>query len=140
MAYRSDEWATVWSRLPRTLSSDPRFAKHLGRLREETSRWSDAADAYRRAWEHAPDNIVGYRLRRALFLAGRTEEAARWDRLVLNYRDAYKRARVIADQVNAALKEARMPEVGLCQSMASLRERMGRVDEARAWQQFDLRK
>ena len=45
MAYRSDEWAAVWSRLPRTLAADPRFAKHLGRLHEETGRWSDAARA-----------------------------------------------------------------------------------------------
>jgi tetratricopeptide (TPR) repeat protein len=140
MAYRSDEWAAVWSRLPHTLAADPRFAKHLGRLHEEARQWSDAAQAYRRAWEHAPDNTVGYRLRRALFLSGQKEEAARRDRVVLEYRSAFKQARVIADQVQTALKEGRMPEVGLCQVMAVLRERMGRVDEARAWQQLDARK
>ena len=93
MAYRSDEWTAVWTRLPHALATDPRFAKHLARLHEETHRWSDAARAYRRSWEYAPDNTVGYRLRRALFLSGQTEEAARWDRLVLDYRDAFKQAR-----------------------------------------------
>jgi tetratricopeptide (TPR) repeat protein len=140
MAYRADEWAAVWARLPRTLAADPRFAKHLGRLHEQNGRRSEAARAYRRAWEHSPDNIVGYRLRRALFLSGQSEEAALWDRLVLDYRNAFKQARVMLDQVNAALKEGRMPEEGLCQLMANLRERMGRVDEARAWQLLDLRK
>jgi tetratricopeptide (TPR) repeat protein len=137
MAYRSDEWTAVWSRVPHSLAGDPRFAKHLARLHEETHRWFDAAQAYRRSWEYAPDNTVGYRLRRALFLSGQTDEAARWDRLVLDYRDAFKQARVIADQVQAALKEGRMPDAGLCQRMAGLRQRMGRVDEARAWQQLD---
>jgi tetratricopeptide (TPR) repeat protein len=140
MSYRSDEWAAVWSRLPQTLAADPRFAQHLGRLHQETGRWSDAARAYRRAWEYAPDNIVGYRLRRALFFAGQTEETALWDRLVLDYRNAFKQARVIADQVDTALKEGRMPDPHLCQLMVSLRERMGRADEARAWQQFELHK
>jgi tetratricopeptide (TPR) repeat protein len=140
MAFRSDEWAAVWSRLPDTLATDPRFAKHLGRLHEESGQWSDAAGAYRRAWEYTPDNIVGYRLRRTLFFAGKTEEAAQWDRLVLDYRSAFKQARVIADQVKTALKEGRMPEEGLCRLMASLRERMGRIDEARAWRQLELQK
>ena len=137
-AYRSEESAAVWSRLPQTMAADPRFAKHVGRMHEEARRWSDAAHAYRRAWEYAPDNIVGYRLRRALYLADQIEEAARWDRRVLDYRSAFKQARVIADQVDTALKQGRMPHVGLCRLMADLRERMGRVDEARAWQQIDV--
>jgi tetratricopeptide (TPR) repeat protein len=140
MAYRSEEWAAVWSRLPHTLLADPRFAKHLGRLHQEAGRWSDAAGAYRCAWQYKPDNIVGYRLRRALFFAGQTEAAARWDRLVLEYRDAFKQARGIADQVKTALNEGRIPEARLCQFMASLRERMGRVEEARAWKQLEIHK
>ena len=47
---------------------------------------------------------------------------------------------MIADQVQTALAEGRMPDVALCQVMAGLRERMGRVDEARAWLQLDARK
>jgi tetratricopeptide (TPR) repeat protein len=140
LANRSEEVADVFSRLPHALAADPRIAKHLGRLHEETSRWSDAASAYRRAWDYEPDNTVGYRLRRALVIAGQTEEAARWDRLVLDYRNAFKEARGIADQINASLDEGRIPTPGLCQLMASSRERMGRVEEARAWRQLELGK
>jgi len=139
VANRSEEWADVWSRLPAALAADPLFAKHLGRLHQEAGRWSDAALAYARAWEHAPDNTVGYRLRRVLFFAGRPDEAARWDRIVDDYRSAFKQARVVADQVDTALKEGRMPEQVLCRLMANLRERMGRAEEARAWQELTLR-
>jgi hypothetical protein len=130
--------ADVYSRLPHTLAADPRFAKHLGRLHQETRRWSEAALVYRRAWEYEPDNTVGYRLRRALFFAGQTEDAKRWDQIVLDYRNAFKEARGIVDQINAALKEGRMPDPGLCQLAASVRERMERVEEARAWQQLAI--
>jgi tetratricopeptide (TPR) repeat protein len=138
LANRSQEFADVFSRLPHTLAALPRFAKHQGRLHQEAGRWSDAARAYRRAWDYEPDNIVGYRLRRALSFAGQTEEAARWDRLVLDYRSAFKQARGIAEQLSAALNEGRLPGPGLCQLMAGARARMGRVDEARAWQQLEL--
>jgi hypothetical protein len=123
-------------RLPHTLVADPRFAKHLGRLHQQAGRWSDAALAYRRAWDHEPDNVVGYRLRRTLFFAGQTEEAGRWDRIVLDYRNAFKEARGIVDQINAALKEGQMPDPGLCQRAARVRERMHRAEEARAWQRL----
>jgi len=138
LANQSTELADAFSRLPRSLAADPRFAKHLGRLHQDTGRWSEAARAYRRAWDYEPDNSVGYRLRRALFFAGQTKEAARWDRLVLDYRSAFKEVRGIVEQVNAALKEGRFPDPGQCQLMASLRERMGRGEEARAWQQLEL--
>jgi tetratricopeptide (TPR) repeat protein len=139
LANRSEELAEAFSRLPQAMAADPRFAKHRGRLHEETGRWSDAARAYRCAWDDEPDNLVGYRLRRALFFAGQTEEAARWDRIVLDYRNAFKAARGIVEQMNAALNEGRIPETGLFPLMASLRKRMGRVEEARAWQQLDIR-
>jgi tetratricopeptide (TPR) repeat protein len=134
LANQSKELADVFSRVPHTMAALPRFAKHLGRLHQETGRWDDAARAYRRAWDYERDNVVGYRLRRALVFAGQIEEAERWDRLVLDYRSAFKEARGVVDQVNAALNEGRIPSPSLCQLMASLRERMGRVEEARAWQ------
>jgi tetratricopeptide (TPR) repeat protein len=136
LANRPEELADVFSRVPHTLAADPRFAKHLGRLQQETGRWSDAARAYRRAWDYEPDNTVGYRLRRALFFAGQTEEAERCDRLVLDYRSAFKEVRGLLEKFNADLKVGLTPNPGLYQRMASLRRRMGRVEEARAWQQL----
>ena len=102
-------------------------------MEQEASRWPEAARAYRRAWDHQPDNTVGYRLRRALVFAGRTAEAERFDRLVLDYREAYKQTRGLLDRPMPRLREGRIPAAELLSRMAELRERMGRSDEARAW-------
>jgi tetratricopeptide (TPR) repeat protein len=133
LAGAESELAGLIGRLPRDLRSDPRLAKHEGRVEQEAHRWPEAARAYRRAWESRPDNTVGYRLRRALILAGQAAEAERFDRLVLGYREAFKRVRGLLDPADAALREGRLPAPELSQHMAELREQMGRTDEARAW-------
>jgi tetratricopeptide (TPR) repeat protein len=127
------ELARQFARLPGGLRPDPRFARHEGRVDQEARRWSEAAQAYRRAWESRPDNTVGYRLRRALALSGQAAEAERVDRLVLDYREAYKETRGPLEMVDAALREGRLPPAEVSERMAGLRERMGRIDEARAW-------
>jgi tetratricopeptide (TPR) repeat protein len=127
------EVAGLLARLPRGFRSDPRFAQHEGRVEQEAGRWPEAALAYRRAWECRPDNTVGYRLRRALVLSGQAGEAERFDRLVLDYREAYKQTRGLLEPADAALQEGRLPPAELSDRMSGLRERMGRTDEARAW-------
>jgi tetratricopeptide (TPR) repeat protein len=133
LAGEQAELAGLLARLPPRLRSDPRFAKHQGRVEQEAQRWPEAARAYRRAWEYRPDNTVGYRLRRALVLSGQAAEAERFDRLVLGYREAYKQVRGLLEAADAALGEGRVPPADLSHRMAGLRERMGRMDEARAW-------
>jgi tetratricopeptide (TPR) repeat protein len=129
----------LFARLPGELRADPRFAKHQGRVEQEARRWSEAARAYRRAWEFQPDNTVGYRLRRALSLAGEADEWGRFDRLVLDYREAFKQVRGLLDPAEAALQDGRSPPAELSRRMAELRERMGRQDEARAWRLMSAR-
>jgi tetratricopeptide (TPR) repeat protein len=138
LAYQTQEFSDVLSRLPQVVAADPRFFKHQGRLHQEAGRWSEAARAYQRAWDYERDNAVGYRLRRALFFAGQTDEAAHWDRIVLDYRNAFKEARGVCDQVSAALKEGRLPDPALYQHAARLCARMNRVDQARAWEERAL--
>ncbi len=138
LANLPQEFADVYSHLPSKMAADPRFAKHLGRLRQDAGQWSDAAAAFRCSWDHEPDNTVGYRLHRALFLAGQTDEAKRWEELVLDYREAFKKVRGLAVSANTALSEGHIPDPELCQRIAALRTRMRRLDESHAWQQLAL--
>jgi tetratricopeptide (TPR) repeat protein len=136
IASRREEMAEAFARLPGPLASDARFARHRGWLALEAGRWREAADSYRLAWEYQPDNAVGYRLRRALALLGATEEARRYDRAVLEYRDAFKRVRILIDEADAVMKEGKPLHPDLFPAMAELRRRMGRIEEATAWRRM----
>ena len=140
LAGATAELAGSFARLPGKLGSDPHLAGHEGRVQQEARRWPEAARAYLRAWEFRPDNTVGYRLRRALTLAGRAEDSERFDRIVLNYREAYKQVRGLLEPFDAALAVDRTPPAELYGRMAEMRERMGRRDEARAWRRLALRR
>jgi tetratricopeptide (TPR) repeat protein len=131
-----DEVAREMARMPQVLAEESRFAKHQGWLKQEQGHWLEAARAYEQAWRFAPDNAVGYRLRRTFRLAGQTAQADRFDRLVLDYRDAFKQARGLLDQVNAALKEGSQLDQAHYTNMAGLRERMGRTQETEAWRRL----
>jgi len=136
LAAADKELSDVFLHLPSSLRDDVRFARHRGWLEQAAGRWAEAAEHYRRSWEYKADNSVGYRLRRTLRLAGMTEQAARFDRVVLDYRDAFKRVRGAIDEANAALKEGKRVRPELYPLMAELRRRMGRGEEARAWQRL----
>ena len=136
IANQSQEFADVFSRLPHTLAADPRFAKHQGRLHQEAGRWSNAAHSYQRPGITSPitpSDIVfaAHSSSPARLKKPRTGTGSSWTTAA-----QFKEVRGIAGQVNAALNEGRIPEPGLCQHIANLRERMGRVEEARAWQQL----
>lgn len=131
-----DEIAREMARMPQVLAAEPRFARHRGWLHQEQRHWLEAARAYEQAWNLEPDNTVGYRLRRTLRLAGQTDLADRYDRLVLDYREAFKQARGLVDQVKAAMKDGSQIERTIYALMAGLRERMGRTREAEAWRRL----
>jgi tetratricopeptide (TPR) repeat protein len=132
-AAQRQDVADAFARLPARMAEDDRIAKHRGWIAQEGGRWSEAAGFYRQAWEHQPDNTVGYRLRRTLRLAGRLEEAEQVDRDVLEYREAYKRARAVVDELSELLREGKPIPLELPALMADLRLRMGRGREASAW-------
>jgi tetratricopeptide (TPR) repeat protein len=133
LASEDKELSDVFVHLPSSLRDDVRFARHRGWLEQAAGRWVEAAEHYRRSWEYKADNSVGYRLRRTLRLAGLTEQAAQFDRVVLDYRDAFKSVRGAIDEANAALKDGKPIRPELYPLIAELRQRMGRADEARAW-------
>ena len=136
LAKQDAELIESFHRLPARCRADPRFAKHEGRLEQEAGRWSQAARAYRRAWDFEPEHTVGYRLRRALEFAGQAAEARRFNQLFLDYRAAYQQVRALIEQAQAALQDGQPLPPELAQRMAGWRERMGRIDEAHAWRRL----
>jgi tetratricopeptide (TPR) repeat protein len=136
LASQDAELVEIFHRLPENSRVDPRFAKHQGRLDQEAGRWSQAARAYRRAWEFDPDHTIGYRLRRALDFAGQPAEAQRFDRCIVDFRAAFQQVRVLIDQAHAALQEGQPLPSELPRRMADFRAQMGRMDEARAWRRL----
>jgi tetratricopeptide (TPR) repeat protein len=161
-----EKLASEYGRLPKELSTDPRFAKHEGMIAQIARDWPKAVAAYRRAFEYEPYNWgVCYRLRFALRMAGESGsgEFARIDRLYQDYKAAAKQVKGSFferfsvgeknkppdDDINHdrgayyetlgidTLGVAPHPE--LYQRLAHLREQMGRFDEARAWHRLVLR-
>ncbi len=122
------------------MAGDPRIDRYRGSIAAERHDWGTAADAYIRAWRADPSDLqVLYRLNRVLRVAGRRREA---DELDVKVRDAM----AARDQALAAYREAdavktigESPHPELYQRIASLRERMGRPDEALAWHRLVLR-
>jgi tetratricopeptide (TPR) repeat protein len=131
-----DEVVREVARMPQGFAAEPRFAKHQGWLQQELGHWHEAARAYEQAWNFEPDNAIGYRLCRTLRLAGQGALADRFDRLVLDYRDAFKQARGLLDQANAAIKDGSPIDMATYALMAGLRERMRRTEEAQAWRRL----
>ena len=77
--------AEEFSRLPRSLTFDPRFAKHEGMVAQHGRDWGRALRAYRRAFAYEPYNQgVVYRLR---FVLGHAKETAEFDRINQYYID-----------------------------------------------------
>ncbi len=133
ISHEDSDLADNFAKVPQEMTADPRFAKHRGWVEQQAGRWAEAAQAYRRAWEFEPDPIVGYRLRCALRLAGQTEEAARYDQIVLIHREAFKQVRAALEDAETGRDDDDARHPGFCARMATLRERMGHSDEARAW-------
>jgi tetratricopeptide (TPR) repeat protein len=160
----AERLAAEFAKLPKALSSDPRFAKHEGMIAQNDKDWARAARAYRRAFEFEPFNQgVCYRYLFVLRQAGQTAEYNRVDQLYKNYQLAYKQMRRSyygkdpgRDGQTAETKDASdtrgvyyeilevktlglLPHPELYQRVADLREKMGRYDEARAWHRLVLR-
>jgi tetratricopeptide (TPR) repeat protein len=126
--------------------------------------WSLAVRAYSRAFTCEPYNWgVCYRLRFVLRQAGETAEFERIDRIYETYKAAYREMRgsyyerfnpneassFAGDDFNQqrgayyetlSIKSLGIsPHPELYQRLAELREKMGRIDEARAWHRLVLR-
>lgn len=138
ISHQEPELSDSFARLPQAMTGDLRFAKHRGWVEQQAGRWAEAAQAYQRAWESEPDHIVGYRLRRALRLAGQTEEAERYDQIVRVHREAFKQVCAALEDAGIVRDDELAPSPEFCTRMAGLREQMGRSGEARAWRLLAL--
>ncbi len=159
-----DKLVKEFARLPKDLLADPRFAKHEGMIAQLTECWSAAVRAYRRALTFEPYNWgVCSRFRFVLRQAGETSELERVDRIYAVYRLAYKQMRGsyyerfrpgetsgfpeedFTQQRGAYYETLSIKTLGLVphpdlyHRLADLREKMGRLDEARAWHRLVLR-
>ncbi len=163
-ASETDRLVREFVRIPKSLASDPRFAKHEGKIAQLRRDWPAAARAYGRAFAYEPFNWgVCYQLRFVLRQAGDTEEYERIHQIYEAYKSAYREMRGALQEgfepkdisAPAAPEPARRPGVyyevlaiktlgqkpypRLYQRLAELRERMGRRDEAIAWHKLVLR-
>ncbi len=138
--YQPELLASEFSRLPQALRADPRFAKHEGTVAQGAGDWPSAVAAYRRAYAFEPYNgVVLYRFRMALRLVGKTAEFHRIDELLTMYQNAFKQMRAVHGEALAVKTLGVAPHPELYHRLATLREQMGRFDEARAWHCLVLR-
>jgi tetratricopeptide (TPR) repeat protein len=153
-----------FAKLPESLAGDARFAKHEAIIAQNRRDWPAAQAAYRRAFAFEPYNEgICYRFRFVLRQVGDSAEYDRVDRFYKNYKLAeaqMRRSYSGADQADGdpvpdaggasdrrgvyyevlEIKTLGLePHPELYQRLASLRERMGRYDEARAWHRLVLR-
>ena len=163
-ASESDKLAQEFGRLPKTITADPRFAKHQGMIAQIAGNWLLAARAYDRAFAFEPFNWgVCYRLRFVLRQAGKTSGYDRVNRLYETYKIAYQEMRGsyferfepneaavfpgddFSQQRGAYYETLSIKSLGLTphlelyQRLGDFREKMGRLDEARAWHRLVLR-
>jgi tetratricopeptide (TPR) repeat protein len=135
-----DELAQAVVRVPPALAAKARFARYRGRVAQERQDWKTAAHEYRRSLCDDPhDQKLAYRLARALRQIGATAESEPLDRRYQSYQAAASEVRPLYVEANAIKTLGVEPDPALYRRLADLRERMGLVDEARAWYRVALR-
>jgi len=137
LAGRETEIAGVLDRSPEAQAHGPEFDRFRGRAAESRGDWPAAAEAYLRACADDPsDGALAYRLGRVLKLAGRDEDAARWEARAREGAEIDERLREVYDRADGQMKRFRSMAPDLMREIADLRERSGRPDEASAWRRL----
>ena len=138
--FQPEQLRQEYARLPRALVTDPRFAKHEGTVAQGLQDWPRAIAAFRRACAFEPFNgVVLYRFRMALRAGGEMPEFNQIDRALTTYQNAYKQMRSVHTEALAIRTLGMEPHTDLYHRLATLREQVGRFDEARAWHHLVLR-
>jgi len=128
-----------FSRLPKSLAADQRFAKHEGSVAQSVGDWPKAVAAYRRAYEFEPFNgVMLYRLRMALRAVAQAAETERIDKLLTDYQTAFTQIGPVYLEAAEIKTLGLRPHAEFYHRLADLREQMGRFDEARAWHRLVL--
>jgi tetratricopeptide (TPR) repeat protein len=133
--YQTELLSREFARLPKALAALPRFARHEGNAAQAAGDWPRAVAAYRRACTFEPFNRIAlYRLRMALRAVGETAELERVDRLLSVHQSALEQLRPVYAEAFDTKTLGLVPHTALYHRLAGLREQLGRLDEARAWQ------
>ena len=138
-SFRFDELAQELARLPTSLAADARFERYRGSVAQSKQKWSEAAAAYRRALTAEPsDAQVLHRLCQALRVGGCVDEANALEPRRRALETARHRASSLYEEANAVSTLGTKPHTDLYHRLASLREQMGRRDEAVEWHKLVL--
>ena len=136
----AEAWDEAFARLPKALASDPRFARHRGRVAQDRLDWPAAAAEYRRALELEPDDkTLVYRLGRVLRNTGAADEAGRIEKALQEVQNALPELAAAYREVAANSAFGAVPDIRMYRRLAALRERMSRRAEALAWHRLVLR-
>jgi tetratricopeptide (TPR) repeat protein len=140
-AGHEDRLAAELGRLPGSMVSDPRFAKHYGRVAQNERKFDAAVNAYRRAFEATPwDGVVLYKFNLVLGRLGKKDaEARRIEQTLAAFQAAFKDLRGVHREAMALQGLGTAPNTAVYQRLAELREKMGRRDEALAWHRLVLK-
>ncbi len=136
-----DGLAAALKRIPEKFHSDARFAYFYGRVAQDKLDWKTAIEAYSRAWESRPyDSRLAYRLSRALRLMGKDDEsrsfAKQFEGRIGAIEAARKQIRDIYVEATSTQNLGVVSRPSMYEKLASLRERMGRDDEAKRWREI----
>jgi tetratricopeptide (TPR) repeat protein len=139
-----DGLAAALNRMPERFRSDPRFAYFYGRVAQDKLDWKTAIVEYRRAWETRPyDSRLAYRLSRALRLMGNDDEsrsfAKQFEGRIGAIESARKQIRDIYVEATSTPNLGIVNRPSIYEKLASLRERMGRDDEAALWREMSAK-
>ncbi len=138
-AGQPDRLAEAWARVPPPWHDDARMARHEGNTAQARGDWAGAARAYRRAWSARLDDVTSaYRLSRMLHALGRHDQASGCDRFVRGAQAAQAELPGLYKEADAFQDLGRQPHRTLYLRLADNRERLGRLDEARAWHRLVL--
>jgi tetratricopeptide (TPR) repeat protein len=138
--FQPEQLAHDFGQLPQALITNPRFAKHEGAVAQSAREWAKAIMAYRRARAFEPHNgVVLYHLWIVLRAAGEADEFRQIDELLTNYQAALEQMR---EAYNEAFRDKSLGitlHLELYHRLGTLREQLGRFDEACAWHRLVLR-
>jgi hypothetical protein len=138
-AGRQGELLDRWSQAPAAVRSERRLARIEGAVAWARGDLARAADGYRRAWTDRSDDLAAaYRLARTLHALGKHDEAAAVDRFNQAAGEARAEVAKLYREVDSLADLETRADAGLFRRLADNRERLGRLDEARAWHRLVL--
>jgi tetratricopeptide (TPR) repeat protein len=139
-AGRADRLADVWASVPPRWRAEACLAGYEGRVALSRGDWAGAARAYRRARSARPRDLsIAYSLARVLHAQGLHDEAADCDRFVREVQSARSELPGLYREADDVKDLGLRPHPRLYQRLADNRERLGRRDEALAWNDLVLR-